>query len=64
MQQAHERIHRLDHRPVLHVYGGVVPYHHKGEPRGPWTALVNSTDVVGFDAYPFGACKSAMLFSI
>ena len=64
MQQAHERIHRLDDRPVLHVYGGVVPYHHKGEPRGPWTALVNSADVVGFDAYPFGACKSAMLFSI
>ena len=56
MQQAHERIHRLDDRPVLHVYGGVVPYHHKGEPRGPWTALVNSSDVVGFDAYPFGAC--------
>ena len=64
MQQAHERIHRLDDRPVLHVYGGAVPYHHKGEPRGPWTALVNSTDVVGFDAYPFGACESAMLFSI
>eukprot|EP01052_Picozoa_sp_SAG31_P036822 SAG31_NODE_4651_length_3068_cov_1.991580_2_plen_449_part_00 len=49
-----------------------MPYHHKGEPRGPWTALVNSSDIVGFDCYPFGAyipapegdgCTEAQLLS-
>ena len=34
------------------IFGSVVPYHqHKG---AYWKDYVNSSDIVGFDAYPFG----------
>ena len=52
LAEAYQRIHQIDSRPVFSIFGSVVPYHqHKG---AYWKDYVNSSDIVGFDAYPFG----------